>query len=176
MLRATNPGELELRRPGFYVTADGRHAIIRTEWEGPKGGKRELWEIAEWDRQVGWVVGDHLPERTLRGARERLQDIGGGDLPGRKPLAFCAWLFNCLGLEPGDELVDVFPGTGVVSRAWAELSRAPAAETDVSSASTAGSRRHVAQVLADADDGSARTGSRLRRLGAGTPERWSNPT
>ena len=48
----------------------------------------------------------------------------GGELPGRKPLAFCAWLFDCLGLQRGDTLIDLFPGTGVVSRAWAELSHA----------------------------------------------------
>lgn len=48
---------------------------------------------------------------------------GGGDLPGRKPIAFCVWLFECLGMQPGDELVDLFPGSGVVSRSWDELSR-----------------------------------------------------
>ena len=48
---------------------------------------------------------------------------GGGDLIGRKPLAFCAWLFEAMGMLPGDELVDLFPGTGIVGRAWAELSR-----------------------------------------------------
>jgi hypothetical protein len=42
---------------------------------------------------------------------------------GRKPLAFCAFLFEQLGMLPGDELADLFPGTGIVSRAWAELSR-----------------------------------------------------
>ncbi|AKV03159.1 hypothetical protein AKJ09_09822 [Labilithrix luteola] len=42
----------------------------------------------------------------------------GGTLPGRKPIAFCAWLFDLLGMLPGDELVDLFPGTGMVSRAW----------------------------------------------------------
>lgn len=46
-----------------------------------------------------------------------------GTLPGRKPIAFCAWLFELLGMLPGDTLVDVFPGTGIVARAWAELSR-----------------------------------------------------
>ncbi|MHB9005136.1 MAG: hypothetical protein ACYC6C_13975, partial [Coriobacteriia bacterium] len=46
----------------------------------------------------------------------------GGDLPGRKPLAFCAWLFDCLGMLPGDRIVDLYPGTGIVSRAWDELS------------------------------------------------------
>ena len=47
---------------------------------------------------------------------------GGGTLPGRKPLAFCAWLFDALGMMPGDSLDDLYPGTGIVSRAWAELS------------------------------------------------------
>lgn len=46
---------------------------------------------------------------------------GGGDLMGRKPLAYCAFLFDALGMEPGDELVDMFPGTGIVGRAWANL-------------------------------------------------------
>jgi hypothetical protein len=50
---------------------------------------------------------------------------GGGSLPGRKPIAFCAFLFEQLGMLPGDELVDLFPGTGVVGRAWAELGRLP---------------------------------------------------
>lgn len=45
-----------------------------------------------------------------------------GTLPGRKPIAFCAWLFDLLGMLPGDELVDLFPGTGIVARAWASLS------------------------------------------------------
>lgn len=47
---------------------------------------------------------------------------GGGTLPGRKPIAFCVWLFELLGMLPGDRLVDLFPGTGIVSRAWTELS------------------------------------------------------
>jgi hypothetical protein len=52
---------------------------------------------------------------------------GEGTLPGRKPIAFCAWLFELLGMLPGDTLIDVFPGTGIVSRAWAELSSGSAA-------------------------------------------------
>jgi hypothetical protein len=41
--------------------------------------------------------------------------------PGAKPPEFCAWLFEVLNLQPGDELVDVFPGSGAVSRAWEEF-------------------------------------------------------
>jgi len=66
------------------------------------------------------------PGRRLRpGVRDWLSAQparNGGTLPGRKPLAFCAWLFRVLGMLPGDELVDLFPGTGIVSRSWRELS------------------------------------------------------
>jgi hypothetical protein len=37
---------------------------------------------------------------------------------GSKPAAFCWWLFDLLGALPGDELVDLFPGSGGVARAW----------------------------------------------------------
>jgi hypothetical protein len=51
----------------------------------------------------------------------------GGDLIGRKPEAFCCWLFDLLGMVPGDQFDDLFPGTGIVGRAWAEVCRASAA-------------------------------------------------
>ncbi|MGH8572084.1 MAG: hypothetical protein ACREX8_05855 [Gammaproteobacteria bacterium] len=34
----------------------------------------------------------------------------------------CAWLFDLMGMVPGDHLVDLYPGSGIVGRAWAELS------------------------------------------------------
>lgn len=37
---------------------------------------------------------------------------------GAKPEALCHWLFEVLGMQPGDEFVDLFPGSGAVSRAW----------------------------------------------------------
>lgn len=46
---------------------------------------------------------------------------GGGTLMGRKPLAWCAWVFQLLGAAPGDTLDDAFPGTGVVSKAWRQF-------------------------------------------------------
>lgn len=51
---------------------------------------------------------------------------GGSSLVGRKPEAFAVWMFGLLGLSPGDEFVDLFPGSGLVSRAWAEVCRASA--------------------------------------------------
>lgn len=81
----------------------------------------------------------------VRGGRQRppgranylraLPARSGGVLPGRKPVAFCAWLFSMLGMVPGlDTLADLFPGTGIVTRAWRSLSaglypRKPPAQT-----------------------------------------------
>jgi hypothetical protein len=39
-------------------------------------------------------------------------------LTGAKPERVCRWAFEMLGMEPTDELIDLFPGTGAVSRAW----------------------------------------------------------
>jgi hypothetical protein len=44
---------------------------------------------------------------------------------GAKPEAFCHWLFECLGAMEGDELVDLFPGSGAVARAWASFLDVP---------------------------------------------------
>lgn len=52
----------------------------------------------------------------------------GGDLPGRKPIAFVRWVFSLLGMAPGDALVDLFPGSGIVSRAWAQCSGRPSGD------------------------------------------------
>jgi len=37
---------------------------------------------------------------------------------GAKPETFCYWLFEVLNLDPADELYDLFPGSGVVTRTW----------------------------------------------------------
>jgi len=41
-----------------------------------------------------------------------------GALIGMKPPAFCAWLFQMMGVSRYDRLVDLFPGSGAVSRAF----------------------------------------------------------
>lgn len=37
---------------------------------------------------------------------------------GAKPVLFGHWIFNLLGMEPEDEFVDLFPGSGAMARAW----------------------------------------------------------
>jgi hypothetical protein len=57
-----------------------------------------------------WHVGNHPP-------RINLPD---GFVPGMKPRAFCRWVFAALNALSGDELDDMFPGSGAVTAAWAE--------------------------------------------------------
>lgn len=39
-------------------------------------------------------------------------------LTGAKPEAVCHWAFEMVGARPDDGLIDMFPGTGAVERAW----------------------------------------------------------
>ena len=44
-------------------------------------------------------------------------------LVGAKPEAFSFWLFETLGMVPGDEFKDLYPGTGGVTAAWEKWQR-----------------------------------------------------
>lgn len=39
-------------------------------------------------------------------------------LCGAKPEAFAFWMFEVLGMEPTDDLVDLYPGSKAVTKAW----------------------------------------------------------
>jgi hypothetical protein len=41
-------------------------------------------------------------------------------LVGAKPAAFCRWVLDLLGYVDGDELTDLFPGTGIMGRVLAQ--------------------------------------------------------
>jgi hypothetical protein len=40
-------------------------------------------------------------------------------LTGAKPEAVCHWAFELAGARPDDEMTDLYPGTGAVTKAWA---------------------------------------------------------
>lgn len=42
-------------------------------------------------------------------------------LTGAKPRKFAFWIFDLLGAEPTDELVDLYPGTGIIGECWEEF-------------------------------------------------------
>lgn len=80
------------------------------------------WPLSAWEAVV-FVGGRRLPSRDVVDdvlvytARPRLSDPG--RVVGAKPARFCYWLFDLLGARGGDELVDLFPGSSGVARAWA---------------------------------------------------------
>jgi len=120
-------------------------------WVKPIGVSSRTWGThSRWEAVI--VAGG----RPLRpGVRDWLRAMparGGGSLMGRKPVAFCAWLFDLLGMLPGDELVDLFPGTGIVARSWRELAAypRPRAVGDVVSDAAAVSDRYATPAPRDA--------------------------
>lgn len=46
------------------------------------------------------------------------RELPDGSVIGRKPRAFCWWLFEVMGLRPGDTLDDLYPGNGAVADAY----------------------------------------------------------
>lgn len=116
------PAVLALCPPGVRVAAWHR---------GARPNRRAMRPLSAWEPVIyfgGRVAQDlvdasHLPADTtpridslVHVSRPRLTDPR--RVVGAKPAAFCRWLFELLGALPGDELVDVFPGSGGVARAW----------------------------------------------------------
>lgn len=50
-------------------------------------------------------------------------------VPGEKPHVFGFWIFQMLGAFPGDEMVDVFPGSGAIGEAWTKWCQAGTTES-----------------------------------------------
>jgi len=51
----------------------------------------------------------------------RANATSGRGIAGAKPEEFCFWLFRILGALRDDEFVDLFPGSGAVTQAWAKF-------------------------------------------------------
>lgn len=81
----------------------------------PNVGVAYAWEPVIWrggrkrtreqDTVRDWIMANITLRRGLTGA---------------KPRDFCRQLFAILNLQRGDDLVDLFPGTGAVTAAWQE--------------------------------------------------------
>lgn len=100
---------------------------------GPRTNRRARRPQSSWEPVI--YRGGRLKRTDLTrtdslvyGAKPRLTDPG--RVIGAKPAAFAWWLFELLGLEPHDELVDLFPGSGGIARAWGRY--VAAAERDAS--------------------------------------------
>lgn len=125
---------LEASYDGFALSTSARAlATILPLFKRPFRVCAWVKPIGAWPSTFGihntWEPLIVVPGRELRpGKRDWLSAQpargGGSNLIGRKPEAFAAWLFGLLGLSPGDEFDDLFPGSGIIGRAWAEVCRA----------------------------------------------------
>jgi hypothetical protein len=77
------------------------------------------WEPIIWRGGRTGRSRDELTVRDWISAEITLQK----GLTGAKPDRVCWWLFDLLGLQVGDELIDLFPGTGIVGRTWERYQR-----------------------------------------------------
>ena len=134
---------LEARYDGFALSTSARSLrdvlplftrdVRVTAWVKPIGaatttnGLHNCWEplIVAPGRELRPGKRDFLIAQPAR--------AGGSDLIGRKPQAFAAWLFGLLGLLPGDQFDDLFPGSGMIGRCWAEVCRTAANDTKTTS-------------------------------------------
>jgi hypothetical protein len=93
-------------------------------WHRGERPTRSRYPLSAWEPVI------YVPARPLEtssGPDRRTDSLVHGvsamlSLPGRvigtKPAAFCRWLFGLLAALPGDEFVDLYPGSGAVWHAW----------------------------------------------------------
>lgn len=114
---AALPAVLALCPPGVRVAA-----WVRGERPTVSARPLNAWEpvIYAGGRalRVDPSVGDRRRvDALVHHSRPRLTDPD--RVVGAKPARFAGWLFDLLGALPGDELHDLFPGSGGIARAWA---------------------------------------------------------
>lgn len=83
-------------------------------------GNRGRWH---WSWEPVIVAGGRQKWRDAPTVRDVLNAPGFSSeaaIPGQKPPAFCHWIRNLLGAIEGDTIDDLYPGSGIVSRALAQ--------------------------------------------------------
>ncbi len=57
--------------------------------------------------------------------RPRPRTTAPGHVTGAKPAEFARWIFDLLGALPGDDLTDLYPGSGGITTAWTAYTSTP---------------------------------------------------
>lgn len=115
--------------PGVLGLAEGlgirgvRVAVwLRGSRPNPRAGVLNAWEPLVYRPATRTSAGsarDGSPlEDVLVTPRPRQRPTLPGSVIGMKPPAYAAWAFELMGAAPGDELDDLFPGSGIVGRTW----------------------------------------------------------
>lgn len=103
-----------VKNKGRYLQGTGTRVLV---WIKPQAPWRPVGIQWAWEPIL-------LHGGRPRDPRDTLRDWimctpNGGDFVGAKPLAVCRFIFDALGArQDEDELVDLFPGSGAVGRAW----------------------------------------------------------
>ena len=112
------PAVLALCPPGIRVAA----------WHRGERPTASNWPLHAWEpviysggRQVSRDAGESRRVDSIVCGVAALTTLP-GRIVGAKPAAVCRWIFDLLGAARGDDLDDLFPGSGAVSRAWAAFS------------------------------------------------------
>jgi hypothetical protein len=125
---AALPAVLALCPAGVRVAA-----WVRGERPGRSGRLLDAWE------PVIYHGGRHLDPSRDAGATRRVDALVYTARPrltdparviGAKPATFARWLFDLLGARPGDELHDLYPGSGGITRAWHAYTTDPGERED----------------------------------------------
>lgn len=98
-------------------------------WVRPVRPTRSARALQAWEPLLVWG-GRPLPTNVTQDLRDVCIALGRhrafpGALVGMKPPAFSEWMFRQLGARIGDELVDLFPGSGAVTEAWRRYTARP---------------------------------------------------
>lgn len=103
-------------------------------WVKPFASFKRGVKVAYAWEPIIWCGGRkiHIDDRTRRDWVSAMPPVfvNQGGTPGqpsgtkgKKPDAFCFWLFDALNIEDEDELVDMFPGSGAITRALDQYRR-----------------------------------------------------
>lgn len=102
---------------GPLCPADTRICVWTKGWCSFKPGVHPAYA---WEPLL--LHGGRKPSRNSVSVRDWMtcNVATGTGLFGSKPPRFCQWVLQLLGYRAGDELVDLFPGTGVMGRVLAQ--------------------------------------------------------
>lgn len=92
---------------------------------------RSSWPLTSWEPviyQPARPVADGVVDTLQHVSRPRLTDPA--RVVGAKPAAFANWLFHLVGATAADEFVDLFPGSGGMTRAWHVFAEASSSAAD----------------------------------------------
>lgn len=172
-------GTLEREYPSGWALSTSAAALQHILSMCPAGVRVACWVRGarpgkSWFPRVAWeplIVSGGRPRRI--GVAEYSRDVlvwGGrqnshpGALIGMKSAAFAEWVFEQLGAQRGDSLDDIFPGSGIISRAWGAYQREPPCRGDTSprgihDSCYGGAVRRLDMLLEQAATGTGATGA-----------------